>query len=149
MHTIRITKCFEIEMAHSLLNYDGLCQFIHGHSYKLEVTLIGTPLEDSTHPKNGMLIDFKDLKRIVRENVINEFDHSYVISSKTPMQEVENIKSHSARTLVVDYQPTCENLNIDFAKRIETHLPDHVKLYAVKLYETATSFSEWFAADNQ
>jgi 6-pyruvoyltetrahydropterin/6-carboxytetrahydropterin synthase len=68
-------------MAHSLWNYDGPCKNIHGHSYKLYVTIIGKPSEDSSDPKNGMVIDFSDLKKIIDENVIDYFDHSVIISS--------------------------------------------------------------------
>ncbi len=67
MQNIRITKIFHFEMAHALNNYDGLCRNIHGHSYKLRVTLIGQPSNDKTSPKKGMLIDFSDIKKIVRE----------------------------------------------------------------------------------
>jgi 6-pyruvoyltetrahydropterin/6-carboxytetrahydropterin synthase len=52
-------------------------------------------------------------------------------------------------TVVVDYQPTCENLVTDFAERIKSHLPVKVKLHSLKLYETATSFAEWYASDNE
>ena len=50
--------------------------------------------------------------------------------------------------IVVDYQPTCENLVDDIAKRIIPHLPEEVSLHNLKLFETATSYAEWFASDN-
>jgi 6-pyruvoyltetrahydropterin/6-carboxytetrahydropterin synthase len=52
-------------------------------------------------------------------------------------------------TVVVDYQPTCENLVADFAERIRKHFQDKVRLYSLKLYETATSYAEWYASDNE
>ena len=139
---------FEFEMAHSLLNYDGLCKYIHGHSYKLEVTLLGKPLDDTSNPKNGMVIDFKDLKAIIKSKIIDVFDHAYVIFDKTPKKEIDFIQEYSSRTIVVDYQPTCENLTIDFVKRIKGHLSDSVSLYSVKLYETSSAYTEWYASDN-
>lgn len=148
MSKIRITKHFEFEMAHSLLNYDGLCKFIHGHTYKLEVTLIGTAIDDSSNPKHGMLIDFKDLKTIVNKNVVNIFDHAYVINSQTPQEEVKFIRKFSERTLVVDYQPTCEQLTLDFVDRLKNNFPNNIVLHSLRLYETTTSFTEWFASDN-
>ena len=63
---IRVTKEFSFEMAHALWNYDGPCRNVHGHSYRLFVTLYGKPLEEQDNPKNGMVIDFSDLKRIVK-----------------------------------------------------------------------------------
>ncbi|MCL2312377.1 MAG: 6-carboxytetrahydropterin synthase, partial [Firmicutes bacterium] len=47
-------------MAHALLNYHGKCKNIHGHTYKLEVTVKGTPCNEENSPKKGMLIDFSD-----------------------------------------------------------------------------------------
>jgi 6-pyruvoyltetrahydropterin/6-carboxytetrahydropterin synthase len=64
---IRVTKEFSFEMAHALWNYDGPCRNVHGHSYRLFVTLTGTPAIDQQNPKNGMVIDFTDNKNIVKK----------------------------------------------------------------------------------
>lgn len=66
MSTIRITKRFSFETGHALYGYDGKCRNVHGHSYKLFVTVIGHPISDTTHVKLGMVIDFSDLKVIVK-----------------------------------------------------------------------------------
>ena len=66
MSTIRITKQFNFETGHALYGYDGKCRNVHGHSYKLSVTVSGTPIDDSSHVKFGMVIDFTDLKKIVK-----------------------------------------------------------------------------------
>ena len=73
---IRITKQFNFETAHALYGYDGLCKNVHGHSYKLYVTVIGNPIDDPNHKKNGMLIDFSDLKKIVKKKIVSVLDHS-------------------------------------------------------------------------
>ena len=65
MSRIRVTKEFSFEMAHMLEGYDGPCSEIHGHSYRLFVTVAGTPCSDPQNPKYGMVIDFGVLKRIV------------------------------------------------------------------------------------
>ena len=65
MSTIRVTKSFGFETGHALYGYDGLCKNVHGHSYKLYVTVVGRPIDDQNHVKNGMVIDFKDLKKKV------------------------------------------------------------------------------------
>ena len=62
---IRLTKEFSFEMAHALAGYDGPCREIHGHSYKLFVTVRGIPEQNPNSPKFGMVMDFGDLKRIV------------------------------------------------------------------------------------
>lgn len=149
MAKIRLTKQFGFETAHSLLNYDGLCKNIHGHSYILFVTVIGEPLKDDNNPKNGMVMDFGDLKKIVKEEIVDVYDHSYVIYKKADFKPLEQLKDMFDRHIITDYQPTCENMVSDFAEKIMKRLPADVKLHSIKLHETATSFAEWFAADNE
>lgn len=146
MAKIRITKEFNFEMAHALHNYDGLCKHIHGHSYKLFVTVIGTPCKDENNPKLGMVIDFGELKKIVNQQIVNIYDHALVISQKA--REVIPKHQMFEKTMVVNYQPTSENMLIHFAEKIQKELPKKVKLHSIKLYETATSFAEWVADDN-
>jgi 6-pyruvoyltetrahydropterin/6-carboxytetrahydropterin synthase len=145
---IRVTKEFGFEMAHVLWNYDGPCRNVHGHSYRLFVTLSGNPIVDPDNPKNGMVIDFTDLKRIVKDQIINLFDHSVVVSKRYDHEKTEMFLTLFGNTVLVDYQPTCENLVADFAARITPCLPQSVKLHSLKLYETATSYAEWYADDN-
>ena len=146
---IRVTKEFSFEMAHALWNYDGPCRNVHGHSYRLLVTLTGTPVDRAGDPKNGMVIDFTDLKNIVRKEIVNVFDHSVVVSRQFDKEKTEMFTKMFGNAVLVDYQPTCENLVSDFAERISPCLPHGINLYSLKLYETATSFAEWFASDNQ
>lgn len=149
MAKIRLTKEFHFEMAHALWNYDGLCKNIHGHSYILFVTVIGEPITDKTNPKLGMVMDFGDLKEIVAEEIVDQLDHALVLSKDTPNIDQLNIPQMFDRLFVMDYQPTCENMIADFADRIKVRLPKEVKLHSLKLHETATSFAEWYASDNE
>jgi 6-pyruvoyltetrahydropterin/6-carboxytetrahydropterin synthase len=146
---IRVTKEFPFEMAHVLWNYDGPCRNVHGHSYRLFVTLSGIPADDPEDPKNGMVIDFSDLKKIVRKEIVDVFDHAVVVSSRFDEEKTNMFRKMFGNTVIVDYQPTCENLVSDFAERISKLLPPGIKLHNLKLYETATSFAEWFASDNK
>jgi 6-pyruvoyltetrahydropterin/6-carboxytetrahydropterin synthase len=146
---IRVTKEFSFEMAHALWNYDGPCRNVHGHSYRLFVTLWGKPLVEPDNPKNGMVIDFSDLKKIVRKEIVDVFDHSVVVSRKFDRERTEMFTKLFGNTVLVDYQPTCENLVADFAGKISRLLPENIKLHSLKLYETATSYAEWYAEDNK
>lgn len=146
---IRVTKEFAFEMAHVLWNYDGPCRNVHGHSYRLFVTLSGIPADDLDNPKNGMVIDFTDLKRIVKKEIVTVFDHSVVVSSRFGKEKTKIFTEMFGNTVIVDYQPTCENLVSDFSVRISKQLTPEVKLHSLKLYETATSYAEWFASDNE
>jgi len=147
-HKIRVTKEFDFEIAHALWNYDGHCRNLHGHSYKLFVTVIGTPSENPSDPKNGMVIDFGELKQIVNHEVVDPMDHAVILNMAAVDENMDNIPQMFDKRYAVDYQPTCENLVADFARRISQKLPSGVDLHSLKLHETASSFTEWYASDN-
>ncbi|OYQ43290.1 6-pyruvoyl trahydropterin synthase family protein [Flavobacterium aurantiibacter] len=148
MSKIRITKQFNFETGHALYGYDGKCKNVHGHSYKLSVTVIGVPIADPNNVKFGMVIDFSDLKRIVKEEIVDQFDHATVFNKNTPHVELAaELIQRQHHVLLVDYQPTSENMVIDFAARIKARLPQNIELHSLKLQETGTSFAEWYAAD--
>lgn len=149
MQVVRITKEFGMEMSHVLWNYDGPCKNVHGHSYKLFVTLIGNPLNEFQHPKNGMLIDFTDFKAIIKSEIINLYDHALIICNKADSEYIKRFKETFTNVVSIDFQPTCENLVVDFAKKIKPKLPQNIKLFSIKLYETSTSYAEWYASDNE
>lgn len=146
MNTVRISKEFSFEMAHALEGHDGKCANIHGHSYVLTVTVSGTPITDEKSPKLGMVIDYVDLKKIVKEEIIDSHDHAVLLknSHAIGIEEQYNL----LKLIRTSYQPTCENMIFDFAEKIKKRLPDNVKLFSLRLRETATSYAEWFANDN-
>ena len=149
MSSIRITKKFTFETGHALYGYDGKCRNVHGHSYKLFVTVIGNPIADSSHVKYGMVIDFSDLKKIVKEVIVDVFDHATVFNKNTPHVELaKELSDRGHSVLLVDYQPTSEIMVIDFAEKIKQRLPKQTQLFSLRLQETATSYAEWYAGDN-
>lgn len=149
MSKIRITKRFTFETGHALYGYDGKCRNVHGHSYKLFVTVIGSPIEDSNEVKFGMVIDFSDLKKMVQEEIVHKFDHATVFNKNTPHIELaRELEQRGHSVILVDYQPTAENMIIDFAEKIKSRLPEHIQLHSLKLQETDSSFAEWYQSDN-
>ncbi len=149
MSKIRITKQFTFETAHALYGYDGKCKNLHGHSYKLSVTLMGEPITDRANVKFGMVMDFGDLKKIVKEEIVDVFDHATVFNKTTPHLELGNdLKNVGHHVIFVDYQPTTENMLLDFVEKIKNRLPQNITLQAIKLQETDSSFGEWYASDN-
>lgn len=149
MNKIRITKQFDFETGHALHGYDGKCRNVHGHSYKLSVTVIGTPIEDNSNVKYGMVIDFKDLKVIVQDEIVDKFDHATVFNKNTPHVELAHeLEKRGHSVILVDYQPTSEMMLVDFAQKINAKIPDTIKLHSLRLQETSTSYAEWFASDN-
>ena len=149
MATIRLTKEFSFEAAHSLEGYDGACREIHGHSYRLFVTIKGEPIREEGNPKMGMVMDFGDLKRIVNREIVDRLDHSFVLrDSEQNVGLREVLGAKFSKIVLVDYQPTCENMLSDFAARLQKALPANVELYSLRLHETATSYAEWHSEDN-
>ena len=148
MAIIRLTKEFSFEAAHALGGYDGPCREIHGHSYRLFVTIKGTPSRDEQNPKQGMVMDFGVLKKIIHEEIISRFDHALVLRSTADKELLKLLTAQFDNLIEVDYQPTCENMLDDFSRRIIDRLPEGVTLYSLRLHETASSYAEWYAEDN-
>ena len=119
----KVTKLFEFEACHHLPHYDGACHNIHGHSYKLEVTVSGQVSKNENDPKCGMIIDFKDLKAIVKSVAVDKYDHS-------------NLNEFFPN-------PTAEIMVKQIAVDIMSKLPQGVYLMSCKLWETSTSYAEW------
>ena len=119
---LTVTKIFKFEAAHWLPFYDGACHNLHGHSYKLEVTVTGKINENVKNPQCGMIIDFSVLKGIVEEKIIRRFDHS-------------NLNDFFSN-------PTAENMVEYFAESINMALPTNIVLVSIKLWETDSSYAE-------
>ncbi len=150
MAKIRLTKIFHFDTGHALAGYDGKCRNVHGHSYTLEVTVMGEPITDPDNVKYGMVIDFGDLKKIVKKYVVDDYDHALVLNKNTSYKEIGDfLIKRGHHILLVDFQPTGEMMIQDMAKRIMPHLPDNMQLHHLRLYETGTSYAELFADDQQ
>ena len=120
---ITVTKVFMFEASHRLPYYEGACHNLHGHSYKLEVTIGGNVNSDPSNPKCGMIMDFKDLKKIVDEVAVDRYDHSY-LNEFFP-------------------NPTAEIMVNKIASDIQEKLPQGISLVSCKLWETSSSYAEY------
>lgn len=145
---IRVTKKFTFDMAHALYGHDGPCRNIHGHTYHLFVTILGPPVFDEGNPKNGMVIDFTNLKEIVKQEVIAHFDHALVLNGNSPHKELTDLHKQFNKVLFVPFQPTCENLLLEFKRRLQHFFDAHHQLVSLRLEETPVSFAEWRKEDN-
>lgn len=145
---IRLTKIFTFETAHALWGYDGKCKNIHGHSYKLYVTVKGIPSNDVHNVKNGMVMDFGDLKSIIKRLIIDPLDHAIILNALTEHKKLgEQLVKEGHKVIFTNYQPTCENMLMDFAEKIQSELPAAIILAKLTLYETETSYGEWIKED--
>lgn len=126
-----IYKNFEFDMAHRLDNYNGLCKSLHGHTYKLSVGLSVNKLD-----KLGMCIDFKVIKEVVNQLVINYVDHAVWLKNSIENKKlISVIKKMNMRLILTPYNPTAENMILIFWRLLHINLP----LFTLTLYETPTS----------
>ncbi|MBQ2375875.1 MAG: 6-carboxytetrahydropterin synthase [Bacteroidales bacterium] len=144
---LRLTKEFRFETSHALDEYQGLCKNLHGHSYRLFVTVIGEYEEEAENNDSGMVLDFKAIKTIVEKSVVEDFDHAVVLCKNSSFASA--LKQTNTKLILFDKQPTCENLIMEFHRRITSILPKGIKLARLRLHETETSYAEWLIEDNE
>lgn len=145
---MRVSKTYRTETAHRLLNYEGPCANIHGHSYLWEVTV-----EGMTDPSTGMIIDFKDLKGYI-QTVLDMFDHTLVLNNNDPLTLMGNSAiEYCTKVFQMAGNPTAENFARYVGKKIqETFNNKNKQLYkvvAVKCHETTTSYAEWVPEETE
>lgn len=138
---IRLTKIFHFEMAHAINNFPGICRYIHGHSYKLHVTVSSKHDIEKYIESPGYIIDFKDLKDVVFNEVILQLDHKLLLSE----DYIKNNPGLAMHGNLVKWEaePTVENLLVFVRKKLKDSLPSHITLTGLKIFETADSFAEW------
>lgn len=135
-------------MAHALYAHKGPCRNIHGHTYKLSVTVLGKIINDFGHTKDGMVIDFSALKKLVQKEIVSVYDHSLVLNADSPHAELSALKENFEKVIYFEYQPTCENLVVQIAEKLKKLIPKDAILHHVSLRETPTAKAEWFYEDN-
>ena len=148
MDKVRVTKKFTFDMAHALYGHDGPCRNIHGHTYHLSVTIMGVPLSEEGASKDGMVMDFTDLKKLIQQEILHYFDHALVLNGNSPHKNQEVLYQQFTKILLVPFQPSCENLLIEIKNRLLRFFDTKHQLVAIRLDETPTSYAEWHWHDN-
>ncbi len=138
---LKITKIFYFEMAHAIHGYSGACKDIHGHSYELHVTVSATIDHKNYLPSPGFIIDFKELKKQVQQDVIIHFDHKVCLSQNflaafPGCATLPNL-------IIWEAEPTAENILITIQQVLQKSFPVNVTLEYLKLFETKDSYAEW------
>ncbi|OCL28089.1 6-carboxytetrahydropterin synthase QueD [Orenia metallireducens] len=146
---ITVTKEFSWDMSHMLAEHEGLCKNLHGHTYRMEVTVAKKEgsLEDEGS-KAGMVIDFKDLKEIVKEEIISPLDHSFMYwthsSDEIEHQLAQILQQADRKVFAVDFRPTAEMMAIYFFQSLEDKFNEiDIDLVSIKVWETPTSYAEF------
>ena len=141
---MKVTKEVTFDAAHMLSNYDGKCHNLHGHTYKLQVTLEGSLNKEGN--EQGMVMDFNTIKGHL-EVVKNSFDHAIIFSDEDHRSSAEDelfdwAERHNMNFVVVEGKSTSENI-ASYIKMMLTSLLDMLHYtVSVKLWETPTSFAE-------
>lgn len=140
---MKVTKEFSFEMAHMLADHPSLCKNLHGHSYKLFVTVEGPVIDD-------MVVDFKDLKAIVKEVIVDPLDHCFAYNGNTwdefEVDLIKIVKKHEKKCFAFPWRTSCENMAKWMYESLNNILKSRnaqFKVSKIKLYETATSFAEY------
>lgn len=131
---ISVTRRFTFEAAHAISNYDGPCRNIHGHSYKLYITISGPVNENS-----DMVMDFTLLKKIVAENVIKKYDHAFITKKGENVWEIPD----TYKIVFLDFQPTVERMLEDIYNLIFHEIPEGLILEKIVLCETENCQASW------
>ncbi|MNU19197.1 6-pyruvoyl tetrahydropterin synthase [compost metagenome] len=138
---LQLTKIFPFETAHAVFGYEGPCRNIHGHSYELHVTVAATQKTADYIAPPGFLIDFKDIKNIVKKEIVEYFDHKLVLS-KNYLEAHPEIGAHE-NLIVWEHEPSAENILLYTRKQLRAILPEGIVIRSMRLYETKTSYAEW------
>lgn len=138
---LQVTKIFRFETAHAIHGYPGPCNHIHGHSYELHVTLTSTGAINEYIAAPGFFMDFKELKKLVKDSVIDQFDHCLILSEDYLKEHPGLTESVNLRTWLVE--PSAENMLLFIRDLLQKGLPEGVLLYRLRLYETRDSYAEW------
>ena len=134
---ITVTKTIKFDAAHILTNHQGLCKNLHGHTYRVDVSVT-----QGSGDTRDMVIDFKDLKRIASEVVCERFDHAFIYNTESAGEReiAAVVEKNGMRTVAIPFRSTAENLARMFFGELKALIPG---LSAVKVWETADSCAEY------
>lgn len=137
---MKITKIFTFDSSHMLDGHDGKCQNLHGHTYKLEITVSAPVIQGGA--KDGMVMDFTDLKAIVKQHITDPFDHAFIYhgNNERESQIAALLEGWNMKTLRLPCRTTAENMSVEMYGRLKNA---GVKVCSVKLWETPTSCAEY------
>lgn len=133
---LSITKLFSFEAAHRISNYQGACSQVHGHSYKLQITISA-----EMPGENDMVLDFKILKELVQSHILALLDHSLMLKDNAENRQF--FINYPGKIYWMDSEPTAERMLLDISRKLEPVLPGHVNLEEIVMFETETSFAKW------
>ena len=136
---MHLTRCFTFDAAHRIVGHPGKCSYLHGHTYHLEVTVGAAQLNSL-----GMVIDFDDLRTLVRKAVLDRWDHATLLAETDPLvSAIAGVQADRPEKVVCfKHNPTAEILTRQAWEAIRQVLPANLQLFRVKIEETPQCSSE-------
>ncbi len=132
---LTVSKECQFDAAHVLTNHAGQCKNLHGHTYRIIVEV------EEGKEGHDMVIDFKDLKQVIREVILDRFDHAFMFNEASPSEcEIAAvITKHGMRSVGLPFRSTAENL----ARFFFCELAGRLSVSSVKVFETPESCAEY------
>ena len=130
-----VTKTVRFDAAHVLTNHQGLCKNLHGHTYRVDVSV-------AQEADGDMVVDFKELKQIANEVICDRFDHAFIYNTESAGESeiAAVVEKHGMRTVAIPFRSTVENL----AKMFYNELKGRISgLSSVKVWETPDNCAEF------
>lgn len=146
-----ITRKFEFDAGHRISTHQSQCRNLHGHRYVLEVTISGGIITDAGAPEQGMVMDFSGIKRLIREALVEQWDHAFLVyvGDTRVLEFLQSMDDH--KTVVLKVQPTAENLALiafDCLHRIfQDRYAGRLELEHIRLFETPNCWADVSKAD--
>lgn len=141
-----ITRRLEFDAGHRIPNHNSLCKHLHGHRYAIEITLAGEIITTEGLSEQGMVMDFTDVKRIAQEQLVDAWDHAFLVyrGDTVVCDFLATLPNH--RTIILELVPTAENLaqvafNILNPAYKDTY-GNHLRLEQVRIYETPNNWAD-------
>ncbi len=144
---MKITRRLEFDAGHRIPNHNSQCKHLHGHRYAIEITLSGEVIKAAGVSDEGMVMDFSDVKRIAKEQVVDAWDHAFLVyrGDKVMMDFLATMPDH--KTVVLDVIPTVENLALVAFETLVGAYRDtygnHLRLERIRLYETPNNWADY------
>jgi len=143
---MQITRRLEFDAGHRIPNHASQCKHLHGHRYAIEITLSGDIINVEGASEQGMVMDFSDVKRIAKEQVVDAWDHAFLVyrGDQTVLDFLNTLPGH--KTVMLDAVPTAENLALLAFNILNVAYRDtfgnHLRLERVRLFETPNNWAD-------
>lgn len=142
MNRVKICKIFTFDAAHQLSGHKGKCANVHGHTYTLEVVVSGEPQGPEVPGEEGFVMDFGDLKEVVRSRIVDPLDHAFLAVGNEPF--LDSLRAAGSKIAQLGFRTTAENLAMFIAFSL---LQASIPVYSVKVWETPTSWAEVLSSE--